>query len=197
MKESTKTLHERFLKASLSFEGVKKDSVNPHFKNKYASLEAVLDSVLPFLQESGILLIQKVLHKDGFMLETSIINADDPNDRIELGVMPILAPKGDAQAFGSGLSYARRYALMTAFNLVAEDDDGNAASFTPPRGASMPAPIEEPSKEWLCGWAKSAMGSGWTQEQIITATGLTSLKSATEQQCKVAIKELKTKGHIA
>jgi hypothetical protein len=37
------------------------------------------------------------------------------------------ASKQDAQGYGSALTYARRYSLMTAFGICPEDDDGNAA----------------------------------------------------------------------
>jgi hypothetical protein len=37
------------------------------------------------------------------------------------------ASKQDAQGFGSALTYCRRYSLMAAFGVPAEDDDGNAA----------------------------------------------------------------------
>jgi len=38
------------------------------------------------------------------------------------------ALKQDAQGYGSALTYARRYSLMTALGIAPEDDDGHAAS---------------------------------------------------------------------
>jgi hypothetical protein len=37
-------------------------------------------------------------------------------------------PKKTAQAFGSAITYGRRYGLMAALGIPADDDDGNAAS---------------------------------------------------------------------
>ncbi len=45
-----------------------------------------------------------------------------------------------AQAYGSAMTYARRYGLITAFGVPAEDDDGNAAS----RSAARPTTGETP-----------------------------------------------------
>jgi len=38
--------------------GVKRDSTNPHFKNRYASLEAVIDAIRPALQENDLIVTQ-------------------------------------------------------------------------------------------------------------------------------------------
>ena len=43
----------------------------------------------------------------------------------------IFAKQNDAQAQGSGITYARRYGLQSLVNVGAEDDDGNEASQQP------------------------------------------------------------------
>jgi hypothetical protein len=48
----------------------------------------------------------------------------------ELGMLPA---RQDPQGIGSAITYGRRYLLMTMLGLVADDDDGNAASRTPPQ----------------------------------------------------------------
>jgi hypothetical protein len=53
-----------------------------------------------------------------------------------MGTLYVPANKLDPQAFGSALTYARRYALMTAFGVPAEDDDGNAAARSTPAAAN-------------------------------------------------------------
>ena len=48
------------------------------------------------------------------------------------GFEPAKAEPADLQAFGSALTYARRYALASVVGLTAdEDDDGNEASKNP------------------------------------------------------------------
>ena len=53
--------------------------------------------------------------------------------------MIILTSKNDAQGLGSGITYARRYALMAICGLGADDDDGNAASAPAPAQSPRPA----------------------------------------------------------
>jgi hypothetical protein len=62
------------------------------------------------------------------------------------GPLHIPASKQDAQGYGSALTYARRYSLMAAFGVPAEDDDGNAAVKRPqaePETISQPLDAEE------------------------------------------------------
>src|SRR5688572_16445448 len=62
-------------KALLAFQsttrGVEKDSKNPHFKNRYASLEAVIEAARPGLQANGIVFVQAPGQVIGGTLEVS------------------------------------------------------------------------------------------------------------------------------
>jgi hypothetical protein len=109
-------------------EGAKKNSANPHFKSKYADLGAVIDAIRP-IAEHGIW-FRQVLHEGerGVTVETLYTGH---GATITAGTLFMPAGKQDAQGFGSALTYARRYALQTAFGLATEDDDGNAGSRQP------------------------------------------------------------------
>ena len=49
------------------------------------------------------------------------------------GRTPILTKDNtDPQKMGSGITYAKRYGLQSAFGLPSEDDDGNSASMPKP-----------------------------------------------------------------
>lgn len=123
MPDKEKTIHAAFIAAYRQIENPQKNAKNPHFKNNYADLNAVLASIKPALNKHGLALIQRV---ESNVLHTLVIN--EKGETVALGEMPILNQKGDAQGFGSGLSYAKRYALLSAFGLASEDDDGHAAS---------------------------------------------------------------------
>ena len=125
----TKSVHARFIKAKKGFGKAGKNAKNPHLKNQYAVLSSVLEAVTDSLNDAGLYLHQ-VVTAEG--LHTSIMSCD--GEAIDFGVMPILASKQDAQGYGSGLTYARRYSIMNACGIAPEDDDGAKAveTYRPP-----------------------------------------------------------------
>ena len=102
------------------------DSVNPHFKNKFASLRAVSDAVRPALAANGLAYRQTPLADESGTWVATIVYGGDGS--IELARVPY-EPQSNPQQNGSALTYAKRYCLQAAFGLVGEeDDDGEAAS---------------------------------------------------------------------
>ena len=101
---------------------VKKNAKNPHFKNTYADLNALIDAVEPILLEKGLILLQPI--KDG-KVHTQIIDIDS-GEMIESNID--LSPNLTAQALGSQITYFRRYQISAILSLMADDDDGQLAS---------------------------------------------------------------------
>jgi hypothetical protein len=125
------TLASAMASAFRDFEAASKDANNPHFKSKYATLSAVIDAVKPALTANRLFFTQASHDSDhGVCVETIIHH--ESGDSLSCGKLFVPASKQDAQGFGSALTYARRYSLMTAFGIPAEDDDGNAAVRTTP-----------------------------------------------------------------
>lgn len=105
---------------------VKKNAKNPHFKNTYADLNALIDAVEPILLEKGLIMLQPI--KDG-KVYTQIIDVDT-FESVESSID--LSPNLTAQALGSQVTYYRRYTLQSLMSLQADDDDGNKASAPQP-----------------------------------------------------------------
>lgn len=124
---SLKDLVASLLKARAKIKNPPKDSINPHFKSRYADLATVLDTVTGPLLENNLLLVQlpcemddapalttRLLHVSGEWIETTI---------------KLRPAKADPQGVGSATTYARRYAVLAVLGITADDDDdGNAAS---------------------------------------------------------------------
>ena len=128
------------VKAQKEMGTAKKDSSNPFFKSKYADLNAIREACLPILNNNGIVVLQPLVHIDGKNFVKTIL-LHESGESIE-GITEIIYSKAnDAQAQGSGITYARRYGLQSLVNVGAEDDDGNKAS----------TPVKEEKKEtqWL------------------------------------------------
>lgn len=134
--EAHSSLHGAMTLAFAEIEAATKDKTNPHFKSKYADLASVIEAVKPPLIRHGLFFTQRCQPaEDGVSVETVLHHSS--GTEMSLGTLYLPANKRDAQGFGSALTYARRYALQTAFGVPTEDDDGNAAS-RPMTGAARP-----------------------------------------------------------
>jgi len=138
----------KFIKAKKAFGKTVKNATNPHFKNRYADLSCVLEAVTDSLNENGLMVTQIGEKVEGdFVIRTMVF--DENGHSIDFGITPIKTTKDDAQGFGSGLTYARRYGLMTAFGLAPEDDDGNLASVAPSQKDVLIAQVKKLGNECL------------------------------------------------
>lgn len=118
------------LKAQSEMSNPKKGSANPYFKSKYADLNAVREAVIPVLNANGISVLQPMTTVDGKnYIKTVLLH--ESGETIESLTEIIYAKTNDAQAQGSGITYARRYGLQSLVCVGADDDDGNAASRPP------------------------------------------------------------------
>jgi hypothetical protein len=112
---------------------VGKDKTNPHFRNKYASLDNILEAIKEPLQKANHTVVQ--LPTEGAKLRTILIETES-GESIE-STMDILLAKQDPQAQGSALTYARRYALSALLGISTDEDDDGEASTPKP---TAPAP---------------------------------------------------------
>ena len=146
------------VKAQALIEDAVKDSSNPAFRSKYADLSAVLavirkpmaDNELCVLQspdrsDGGVEVETRILHKSGEWISQSCF-------------IPIT--KWDAHGTGSGITYGRRYGLMSIFCIGTEDDDGNTAVQSGPSApAKKAAPKVNVEKVLDAGKAAAANGT--------------------------------------
>jgi hypothetical protein len=122
--ESIKNIACALVKFQASVSKVAKESNNPFFKSKYASLANILDTIQKPLSECGLAISQ---FPDANALTTIIVHSDSGEWMESSYVMPV-AKQNDPQAMGSAMTYARRYALGSILNLnIDDDDDGEKA----------------------------------------------------------------------
>jgi ERF superfamily len=115
------------IKAKAEFTPIQKDGTNPHYKKKYATLDAVLDAVTPGLSKHGLVIIQTTeLCESKTVLRTHLYH--ESGESITSNYP--LPETSDSQKFGAALTYARRYAVCAILSVTAdEDDDGEGAAF--------------------------------------------------------------------
>lgn len=114
------------VKAQSEMGNATKGAANPFFKSRYADLNAIREACMPVLAKHGLSVLQPTVTIDGKkFVETLVIHE---SGEFIGGHTEILAVKEtDAQAQGSGISYARRYGLQSLLCIGAEDDDGESA----------------------------------------------------------------------
>lgn len=114
------------LKAQTEMSNPKKGSTNPFFKSKYADLNSIREAVIPVLNSNGISVLQPIVHTDGKNFVKTIL-LHESGELMESLTEIVYNKINDAQAQGSGISYARRYALQSFVCVGADDDDGHRA----------------------------------------------------------------------
>jgi hypothetical protein len=130
-----KNLATALVKAQMEMVTPKKDAKNPFFKNDYATLNSVLDAVLPAFNNNGIVVLQPTTTVEGKNYVRTIL-MHESGEQIESLTEIIFAKQNDAQSQGSGISYARRYGLQSFVSVGSEDDDG-AKAVAPPKKVEL------------------------------------------------------------
>lgn len=125
--DSTNEIAKALVEAQKKIESAHKDKTNPHFKNRYATLEAVWDACHRALSENGIAVTQTLHYSQmgAAILRTSLLHTSGQSIISEC---PLLNPKGDMQGLGSAITYARRYSLAAIVGVTQDDDDGEGSS---------------------------------------------------------------------
>lgn len=122
-----KEIASALVRAQRAFGPALKTSSNPHFKSRYADLAACVEAVIDGLNSNGIALVQITHESDsGVIVETTFVH--ESGETMSCGKLFVPAAKHDPQGYGSALTYARRYSVMSACGIAPEDDDGNAAA---------------------------------------------------------------------
>jgi hypothetical protein len=131
-----KEFDQAFLGVQAVLRTVTKDAKNPHLRNRYASLQSVVLEVIEALNANGFVVFQPMVESNGRRYVRTIVRHAASSQEVACDTEILASPnKGSdeirAQDLGSGITYARRYGLMSLLCLApsdGEDDDGNAAS---------------------------------------------------------------------
>ncbi len=126
--ETVAAIFAALAKAQAQVKGASKDSINPHFKSKYADLASVWEACREALTANGLSIIQggddieaggqvrivtRLCHGSGEWIESSL-------------TAPV--QQATAQGVVACVTYLRRASLAAMVGVAPEDDDGEAAS---------------------------------------------------------------------
>ena len=140
---------EAMAKVQAELKPAQMNAKNPFLKNKYADLADVVAACqklsashglatvqMPFSYDNGVGITTRIIHTSGEWVEGEV-------------TFPLYEEKGIsmAQAAGKLITYARRYALASAFGVVADEDaDGTApqpAQQSPQKKQAQPPPEQK------------------------------------------------------
>lgn len=126
METLPKALCSAMAKAFSEITGAARTKENNHLRYKYAELQDVIDAIKPHIAKYGLWFYQIVHIIDGYAaIETVIVH--ESGESLSCGIVRVPIGKGDAQGYGSALTYARKYSLSSAFGVAQDDDDGEKA----------------------------------------------------------------------
>ena len=115
-------MYKKILEAKKEIGKATKNATNPHFKNKYVDINALIETVETILLNKGLVLLQPI---ENGKVYTRIVDAES-KEMIESYIdLPI---GGTPQSMGSAITYFRRYTLQSLLSMQAQDDDGQLAS---------------------------------------------------------------------
>lgn len=143
MSTSIAAISKAILASQKEMGGAVKDSNNPFFKSKYSDLESVIAACKTALNNHGITVLQPHSCIDGAdYIETLLLH--ESGEWMMSHTRIVVAKMNDPQAFGSAISYSRRYGLQSLLSIPAVDDDGEKAMVRQDVGKA-PAKMATPS----------------------------------------------------
>jgi len=143
MKNLLKALHQ----ATGEMADPVRNANNPHSRNRYADLSAVLESIEKPLQNHGLVMIQVVESGatvgDPPKLKTQLWHVDSA-EMIESSML-LVPEKATPQGYAACTTYYRRLMVKSMFGLAEVDDDGNEASGLQQKKTTSSKPSKAPA----------------------------------------------------
>lgn len=120
-----KTIEARFVVAWSAVTNPDLDGMNPHFKNRYATLKETLRVVREACRKQEIVYLQRLVESDGgFRLRSCV--RDAAGNAIDLSEFPV-ENVPNSQAFGSEMTYKKRQQAQADWGIVGEEDEDGEA----------------------------------------------------------------------
>lgn len=97
--------------------------VNTYWKNKYAPLSEVFNTIRPILGKYGLSFIQNQTTEQEGKLGVSTLLMHSSGEYIETDPIYATLEKNTPQGVGSASTYLRRYSISSTLGISSEDDD--------------------------------------------------------------------------
>lgn len=131
----------KFQSLPLSIHKANTASIGGRGSYRYADLPSCLEVIRPALAECGLVVVQLV---DGDSLLTRIVDASTGEAIESRFHMPLEGLSW--HQIGSAISYARRYALLSALSLAPDDDDDAHSTLPQPTATAAARMVAQPAR---------------------------------------------------
>jgi len=122
--------------ARQDFDDITKDKANPHFRSSYASLDSIIPAVDLDLAKHGLIVVQllKPFNNELQYFTTKLIHGESGQHISSTVTIPTLKTLDSKvlQAFGSTITYLRRYMVVCMLFLCTGEGDDDGESDTAP-----------------------------------------------------------------
>lgn len=127
--EQINELFTALAKAQGQIKPAAKDSLNPHFRSKYADLGSVWEACREALASNGLSVIQTLMYNETGA-PNLVTTLGHSSGQWMKSIMALPTQKTGPQELGSCLSYCRRYMLASMVGVYSDavDDDAEAVS---------------------------------------------------------------------
>lgn len=171
---------------------VEKDGSNPFLKNKYATLDKIIEVIRPVLSTNKLAVMQDVISGEGFMtVKTLLIH--ESGEWFESEGVTLKLQKNDPQGAGAGITYARRYDLSAFLSLnTGEDDDGNSQMTNETETPSENSITQKQVGELKLKVMQFAKARNQTDEAVYEVLKISDIEQLDRAQAVSAIKQLDT-----
>lgn len=125
------TTHARLALALAAMSSPKANKINPAFRSRYASLDAILDHVRTILAKQGLGLTQQIISAEGRIgVQTSVVGPEGVLDFAPVTIA--MKAESNVQQYNSAVTTLRRMTAQAVLGIATDaDDDGAAASAQP------------------------------------------------------------------
>lgn len=185
---ATPELYAALADAQGEIENATKNAKNPHYRNNYADLAEVLNTIRPVFSKHGLAVLQSTAF-DGALVHVTCTVAHKAGGSIS-STASCVPGKTDAQGVGAATTYLRRYSLAAMAGIAQEDDDGQAAAHNgkpAARTSARKAPPDYPDESFaknFPAWQAAIQAGRKTAEDVITMVSTRAILSD-DQKAKI------------
>lgn len=155
----------------------------------FASLDDIMAVIKPILADSGLSVRFSAGMTDGGQLTATCFIRHGRHEESSEVTLPVPSQMrvNDTQKMGAALSYAKRYALCAALNIVVTDEDSDAHG--------MVGAVDENQLATLTEWVESLAGTKFKLPSFLRWLGVASLAEIPRGDFDKAVSELQRAAH--